>query len=90
LALNSGREADHSPPSCAEVKECVELYFHSPNTPSGRGAQLKKHKDNFNFTFFIHFAQLWQEFVASNESVINEYQQHNETKGKGKVIPALF
>jgi len=25
-----GREADPSPPSNAEVKECVELYFHSP------------------------------------------------------------
>jgi hypothetical protein len=25
-----GREADHSPPSNAEVKEWVELYFHSP------------------------------------------------------------
>jgi hypothetical protein len=25
-----GREADHSPPSNAEVKECVELYLHSP------------------------------------------------------------
>jgi hypothetical protein len=24
-----GREADHSPPSSAEVKECVELYLHS-------------------------------------------------------------
>jgi hypothetical protein len=41
-----GREADHSPPSSAEVKEYVELYFHSPNTPSWRGAQLK-HRDNF-------------------------------------------
>jgi hypothetical protein len=29
-----GREADHSPPSSAEVKECVELYFHIHNTPS--------------------------------------------------------
>jgi hypothetical protein len=29
-----GREADYSPPSSAEVKECVELYFHCPNTPS--------------------------------------------------------
>jgi hypothetical protein len=36
------READHSPPSSAEVKERVELYLHSPNTPSWRGAQLKK------------------------------------------------
>jgi hypothetical protein len=40
LALHSGREADHSPPSSAEVREWVELYFHSPNTPSRRGAQL--------------------------------------------------
>jgi hypothetical protein len=33
-----GREADHSPPSSAKVKECVELHLHSPNTPSWRGA----------------------------------------------------
>jgi hypothetical protein len=39
---SAGREAEHSPPSSAEVKECVELYFHSPNTSSWRGAQLKK------------------------------------------------
>jgi hypothetical protein len=32
------READHSPPSITEVKECVELYLHSPNTLSLRGA----------------------------------------------------
>jgi hypothetical protein len=25
-----GREADHSPPSSADVKEYVELYIHSP------------------------------------------------------------
>jgi hypothetical protein len=37
-----GREADHSLPSSAEVKECVELYPHYPNTPSWRGAQLKQ------------------------------------------------
>jgi hypothetical protein len=42
------RETDHSPPSSAEVKEWVELYLHSPDTPSWRGAQLKrKHRDNF-------------------------------------------
>jgi hypothetical protein len=28
------READHSPLSSAKVKEWVELYLHSPNTPS--------------------------------------------------------
>jgi hypothetical protein len=30
-----GREADHSPPPSAEVKECVELYLHSPIRPHG-------------------------------------------------------
>jgi hypothetical protein len=33
-----GREAHYSPPSSAEVKEIVELYLHSPNTSSWRGA----------------------------------------------------
>jgi hypothetical protein len=49
-----GREADHSPPSSAEVKECVELYFHTPITPSWCGAQLK-HRDNF--TFYLTLAR---------------------------------
>jgi hypothetical protein len=40
LAFHLGREADHSPPSSAEVKEWVELYLHYRNTPSWRGAQL--------------------------------------------------
>jgi len=31
-------EADHSPPSSAEVKECVELYLHYPTTSSWHGA----------------------------------------------------
>jgi len=37
-----GREADHSPPSSAEVKNLWELYLHSLNTPSWRGAQFRK------------------------------------------------
>jgi hypothetical protein len=44
-----GREVDRSPPSSAEVKKFVELYLHSPSTPSWRSAQLK-HRDNFTFT----------------------------------------
>jgi hypothetical protein len=44
------READHSPPSSAGVKECVELYLHSPNRTSWRGDELK-HRDKFIFTF---------------------------------------
>jgi len=48
------READHSPPTSAEVKECMELYLHSPDTPSWHGAQLKKkHRDNFTFIFIV-------------------------------------
>jgi hypothetical protein len=33
-----GGKAHHSPPSSAEVKECVQLYVHSPSTFSWRGA----------------------------------------------------
>jgi hypothetical protein len=40
LAIHSGSEADHSPPSSAEVKEWVDRYIHSPSTPSWRGVQL--------------------------------------------------
>jgi hypothetical protein len=40
LAFHSGREADHSPLSSAEVKEWAELYLHSPNAPSWDGTQL--------------------------------------------------
>jgi hypothetical protein len=42
--------ADHSPPSSAKAKEWVELYIHSPSTPSWCGAYLK-HMDDFTFTF---------------------------------------
>jgi hypothetical protein len=44
-----GRETDHSPSSSAELKEWVEIYLHSPNTPAWRVAQFK-HKENFTFT----------------------------------------
>jgi hypothetical protein len=50
LAFHSGREADRSPPSSAEVKEWVELYLHSLITPSWRGTQ-GEHRGNFTFTF---------------------------------------
>jgi hypothetical protein len=54
LAFRPGREADHSSQSAAEVKEWVELYLHSPNTPSWRGAQVE-HRDNFTFTFTVGY-----------------------------------
>jgi hypothetical protein len=57
LAFHSGREADHSPPSGTEVKEWVELYLHSPNAPSWRGAQFGEHRDNFTFTLLNAFVE---------------------------------
>jgi hypothetical protein len=39
-----GLEADHSPPSSAEVSELVEIYLHSRDKLSWCGAQLK-HRD---------------------------------------------
>jgi len=47
----------NSRPSSAEVKECVELYLHLPNTPSWRGAQLK-HRDNFTVPYLTEIADL--------------------------------
>jgi hypothetical protein len=49
-----GREAAHSPPSSAEVKECVELYLHSPNTPPFK----EKHRDIFTFSFEMNISPL--------------------------------
>jgi hypothetical protein len=36
-------------------QEYVELYLYSPNTPSWRGAQLKK-SDNFSFAFTVAYS----------------------------------
>jgi hypothetical protein len=48
-----GREADYSPSFSAEVKECVELYFHSSNTPLWCGVSVKKCKGTkLPFTFY--------------------------------------
>jgi hypothetical protein len=51
LAFHSGCEADHSPPSSAKVKEWVELYLHSPNTPSWCDAQVGGTQGQF---YFVH------------------------------------
>jgi hypothetical protein len=58
-----GREENHSPPSSAEVEECMKLYLYSPNTPWWCGAQLK-HRDNFIFTFtsYVRSYKKWQFF----------------------------
>jgi hypothetical protein len=75
-----GREADHSLPSSAEVKESVRLYLQSPNTPSWRGAQ-KEHRDKFTFYFtFIplgHFLSLSSIFAVHTlvDSIAKDIQK---------------
>jgi hypothetical protein len=63
-----GREADHSPSSS------VELYSHSPSTPSWRGTQLK-HRGNFTFTFMdsvfivpLQWTLSWARWIQSTGS----------------------
>jgi hypothetical protein len=81
-----GREVDHSPPSSAEVKESVELHFHSSNTPSWRGAQLKKHRDNFAFAFYRCFdikiiQNIRHVFMAQITNQKFVYKHYNVTAG---------
>jgi hypothetical protein len=47
-----GREADHSPSSSAEVKECVELYLHYPIRLYGVVFNLKKNSTEATFIYF--------------------------------------
>jgi hypothetical protein len=54
-----GHEADHSPPSSTEVKECVKLYLHFPNTPFMAWC-LVKQRDNFTFALPYHSSYLCQ------------------------------
>jgi len=47
------READRSPPSSAEVKECVELYYHFPIRLYGVVISYEKHGDKFAIYLFL-------------------------------------
>jgi hypothetical protein len=76
-----GSEADHSPPSSAEVKECVELYLHSPSTPSWCGAQLK-HRDSFTFVHFSYYPYLQMQEKVGPLSPLNCGPPH---PGEGSV-----
>jgi hypothetical protein len=48
-----GREADHSPPSSIEVKECLELHLHTQYV--FMAWCLVKHRDDFILLLFIIF-----------------------------------
>jgi hypothetical protein len=83
-----GREADYSPPSSAEVKECVKLYLHSPNTPSWCGAQLK-HRDNFIFTFTFNLSFHSAVGLCIMHSTRNFYCAPTLTLARGSTQPAI-
>jgi hypothetical protein len=44
-------EAGHSPPFSPKVKECVELYLHSPSMTQWHGAELKNAQEQLYLTF---------------------------------------
>jgi hypothetical protein len=63
-----GREADQSHPCSAEVKECVDLYLHSPNTPSWRGAQLKTGQGQLYLYLYLY---KWQPLMMMMMMMMN-------------------
>jgi hypothetical protein len=81
--MRPGREADHSPPSSAEVKNLRIYTCPSPNTSSWRGAQLKiKHRNNFTLNFTTYKFSVYQfsfdgesHFVTNNTDVTNSMEQ---------------
>jgi hypothetical protein len=68
-----GHEADNSPPSSAEVNEFVELYIHSPNTPSWQGAQLKKNSMGTTLPLLLLFNFYLKRFLIW--LILNETQR---------------
>jgi hypothetical protein len=59
-AKRPGREVDHSAPYSSKVKECVELYLHSP---------IRLH-DDFTFTFFLLWAGFSLCVLNSSQTVV--------------------
>jgi hypothetical protein len=92
LGVNrSGREADHSSPSSAEVKRMRGAIPPLPNTPPWCGAQLK-HRDNFTFTYIQADTDLIQTHVmlSINMTFFLEYRspfvQHRAQRSYGCAV----
>jgi hypothetical protein len=62
-----GREADHSPPSSAE---CVELYLHSPSTPTWRGAYLSI-ATTVPLNFYLCYDIPMESLIQGNDTQFN-------------------
>jgi hypothetical protein len=61
----------------------VELYIHSPNTPSWRGAQLK-HRDSFTFTFTLVVAA--GHYIHGHNRRTNTTIECNEMEAVNRVL----
>jgi hypothetical protein len=62
-------EADHLLPSIAKVKECVELYLHSPIYLHG---MVLRQRDNFNF-LLLHATQMGN--TGTTKSILSKGAQ---------------
>jgi hypothetical protein len=76
-----GSEADHSPPSSAEVKECVELYLHSP-------IRLHGVVLNYNTGTYLPYLYLreitWGHASSAEEPRAGPREHGNESSGSIK------
>jgi hypothetical protein len=55
-------------------QECVELYLHSPNTPSWRDAQLNQRE---NFTFYLYLMYSYKNFFPLDLKGRKTYRREN-------------
>jgi hypothetical protein len=63
-----GGKDDHSPTSSVEVKEFVELYLHSPNTPSCVVLSYKARRQLYLYRYLTH-SSLWVVWIWGLKSV---------------------
>jgi hypothetical protein len=87
LAFHSGREADHSPPSNAEVKEWVELYLPSPIHLHGvvlRGSTYYSYVSALNLgriSFCLPWRPWWLCSVShKNSGITSKMLKHHAMK----------
>jgi hypothetical protein len=61
------READHSPPSSAEVKECVELYIRSP---------IRLH--GVMFSYVKHRLSSCELYCSASKDPVEDFYEHSD------------
>jgi hypothetical protein len=68
------RKADQSLPSSVEVKEWVQLYLHSSNTPSWSGAQVQKSTGtNLPSPFAVIYCKYRKGTVKTKDALLPKY-----------------